>query len=184
MNTGIVQILGKNEAKQLLLDGLKVLVVSMLLALSAYISIPLPFTPVPVTMQPLAVLLVGGFLGRKMGTLAVITYLAEGAMGLPVFSSGAAGMLCFFGPTGGYLLGFIPAAFIVGWCADHNWFGRLALVSLSVSIGHLVIFSCGLAWLGQFVGYSQVLSFGLYPFAIGAILKTAVAAAVLIRFKF
>ncbi len=89
-------------------------------------AIQLPFSPVPITGQTMAVLLVGALLGSRRGALAVLAYIAEGLAGLPVFAGGAAGLARLFGPTGGYLVGFVAAAFLVGWLAERGWIDALA----------------------------------------------------------
>ncbi len=102
-------------------DAALILGASLLIALSARIAVPVPFSPAPITGQTLAVLLVGALLGSRRGALSVLAYLAEGAMGLPVFAGGGAGILWLLGPTGGYLFGFIAAAFVTGWLAERGW---------------------------------------------------------------
>ncbi len=154
-----------------------VLAGSALMALGAQISIPLPFSPVPLTGQTFALALVVALLGTRGATAALVLYLAEGASGLPVFSHGAAGIASFFGPTGGYLIAFPIAAYVTGRLFDaglwHTYFGRL----IAVFLGSLVVFAGGAAWLGASIGYSLAFATGVAPFIVGDVLKTVLAAA-------
>jgi biotin transport system substrate-specific component len=152
---------------------------SLLMALSAQIEIPLGFTPVPITGQTFAVLLIGALFGSRRGALAVCTYLIEGISGLPVFAGGAFGIVHLFGPTGGYLIGFIPAAFMVGFLAERGWDRNIVKTIFSMLLGYVIIFVCGLSWLSTFVGTDRVLELGFIPFIIGIFVKVAAASAVL-----
>ena len=146
---------------------------SLVIALGAQAAIPLPFTPVPVTLQTLAVLMAGCLLGSGRGALAVIAYLGEGFAGLPVFSGGTAGISHLLGPTGGYLLGFVAAAFIVGLLAERgaarSWLGTLVMLI----VGNLVLYVPGVIWLGAYTGMDRAVSLGFLPFVVGDLLKTA-----------
>jgi biotin transport system substrate-specific component len=146
---------------------------SLIVALSAQVAIPLPFTPVPVTLQTLAVLLAGCLLGSGRGALAVLAYIGEGAAGLPVFSGGRAGVAHLLGPTGGYLLGFLAAAYIVGLLAERgtlrSWPGTL----LTLVLGNVILYIPGVLWLGAYTGMNKALTFGLLPFLVGDGLKIA-----------
>jgi biotin transport system substrate-specific component len=154
-------------------DASLVIGFSLVIGLSAQAAIPLPFTPVPVTLQTLAVLLAGALLGSGRGTIAVLLYLGEGLSGLPVFAGGGAGVSHLVGPTGGFLFGFIPAAYVVGRTVEQGW-TRSAISILAVLVlGNACIYIPGLAWLGAFVGFSRVLSLGLMPFLAGDLLKIA-----------
>jgi biotin transport system substrate-specific component len=156
-----------------LYDALLVAGFSLVVALSAQVAIPLPFTPVPVTLQTLAVLLAGCLLGSGRGALAVVLYIGEGAAGLPVFSGGRGGIVHLVGPTGGYLLGFIAAAYLVGFLAERgalrSWAGTLA----TLAVGSLVLYIPGVAWLGVFTGMGKAVSLGFLPFVVGDVLKIA-----------
>jgi len=144
---------------------------SWLLAISAQFSFNLPFSPVPVTGQTLAVLLIGSLLGKNRGAAAVGLYLLQGAAGLPVFAGGKSGFITLVGPTGGYLIGFIAAAYIMGILAELRYDKSLVYTGFSMLIGSLVIYIFGLFWLVQFVGESNALQLGLYPFLIGDFVK-------------
>jgi biotin transport system substrate-specific component len=151
---------------------------SLVIAGSAQIAVGVP---VPVTGQTFAVLMLAALLGSRRGVLCVLAYLAEGLMGLPVFSQGRAGPAMFFGPTGGFLLGFVPAAYIVGALAERGWDRRAITTMLAMVLGSVAMYACGLAWLscldnllGRPLGGS-VLAVGLYPFLVGDVLKIVLA---------
>lgn len=149
---------------------------SFLLGLSAQLAVPIPFSPVPITTQTLVVLLLGSLLGKIRGTLCVLLYLIEGSIGLPLFSGGRAGIAHLVGPTGGYLFGFVAAAYIVGSLSQLGWDRKLSLTIAAMFLGNIVIYIFGLPWLGRFVEYGQIFSLGLYPFIIGDLLKIIIAA--------
>lgn len=152
---------------------------SLVVALTAQISVPLPWTPVPITGQMLGVLLVGVALGSARGFAALALYLIEGAAGLPFFAGGAAGPAVLLGPTGGYLLGFPVAAAITGALAERGWDRRVWTAALAMALGNLAVYAFGLPWLAQFVGWSHVLVEGFWPFLPGALIKIGVASALL-----
>jgi biotin transport system substrate-specific component len=152
---------------------------SIVIGLSAQVSIQLPFTPVPVTLQTLAVLLTGAALGSRRGALAVLLVLAEGAAGLPVFSGWRAGLPHLLGPTGGYLVGFVLAAFVTGALAEHGWDRRPLTALAAMAIGNVAVYALGLPILAAFAGSGNVLSLGLYPFVPGDLLKIAAATGLL-----
>jgi biotin transport system substrate-specific component len=156
---------------------------NLLLIASAYVRIPLPFTPVPITGQTMAVLACGLFLGPVTGAATVVAYLLQGALGLPVFAAGAAGLPHLAGPTGGYLLGFIPAAFVVGLLsarAPSLTFLRLLIVLI---LGLTLIYVPGLLVLTLFMPNNMVLETGLYPFLPGAAIKIILTASALSVYK-
>ncbi|MDD9858373.1 MAG: biotin transporter BioY [Gammaproteobacteria bacterium] len=150
---------------------------SVLLTVSAKVQIP--FYPVPLTMQTFVVLAIGMAFGWKLGALTVLLYLAEGAAGLPVFAgtpAKGAGLAYMSGPTGGYLLGFIAAAAACGFLAERGWDRRASTTFAAMLIGNLLIYACGLAWLGAVVGWDKpVLAWGMLPFLPGDALKIALA---------
>jgi biotin transport system substrate-specific component len=148
---------------------------SLLIALSAQLAIWLPFSPVPVTGQTLAVLLVGVLLGSKRGAAAVLAYLAQGAVGLPVFAGGTAGAAVLMGPTGGYLAGFVLAGALVGRLAEAGWDRHWHTTSGIMLLGNAIIYACGLLWLAQWVGYEKALPLGLYPYLVGDLFKIGLA---------
>lgn len=153
---------------------------SLVIALAAQIAFPLPWSPVPVTAQTFAVLLVGATLGSRLGLAAVAAYLIEGALGLPVFAPGGApGLARFTGPTAGYLAGFALAAFAVGWLAERGWDRRSGRTALAMLAGEALIYLCGLLWLARFVPGDRLLEAGLLPFVPGEGFKIALAALLL-----
>lgn len=153
---------------------------SILLTLSAKIHVP--FWPVPMTMQTFAVLVIGMAFGPRLGAATVALYLAEGAMGLPVFSGTperGIGMAYMMGPTGGYLIGFVVSAYVVGLLAHRGWDRGLMTGLAAMLIGTSVIFVFGYAWLSSLIGFEAAFTAGVLPFLPGAALKIALAAALL-----
>lgn len=169
----------RTQTARLLLDAALILAGSALVALSARVAIPLPFTPVPVTAQTFAVLLVGAALGSRRGALALAAYLAEGAAGMPVFSGGGCCVAWLAGPTAGYLWSYPLAAFTVGALAERGWDRSPGRAGLAMLAGNGLIYVVALPWLAFFVGAGQVLEAGLLPFIPGDLLKVAIAAAAL-----
>lgn len=150
---------------------------SWLIALSAQYAIQIPISPVPITGQTLVVLLAGFILGKKRAASAVGVYLLQGAAGLPFFAGGKSGLGILFGPTGGYLFGFLSAAYIVGMLTELQHKHSLWQAATALVIGNIFIYLFGLVWLARYVGETQVLQMGLYPFLIGDALKLAVGLA-------
>ena len=153
-----------------------VLAGTALLAISAKIQVP--SYPVPMTMQTFAVLVIGMAYGWRLGGLTVLAYLAAGAVGLPVFSAGG-GLAYFAGPTGGYLVGFLVSAIVVGALASLKWDRNVFTTLLAMTIGTAIIFGFGAAWLSVLAGPEVAIAQGVMPFLIGAVIKIALAAAVL-----
>ena len=148
---------------------------SLLIALSAQLQFILPFSPVPITGQTFAVLLLGVLYGSKRGLATVVTYFALGVMGLPVFAGGAFGVARLVGPTAGYLVGFLAAAFVVGLLSERGWDRKHWTTAASMIIGNGIIYMVGVLWLSRFVGWQAVLSTGFLPFLAGDALKIALA---------
>jgi biotin transport system substrate-specific component len=150
---------------------------SFFVALCARVTVPLPFTPVPLTLQNFAVLLVGLALGSRRGAVALALYLTEGALGLPVFSFGLAGIARLLGPTGGYLMAYPLVAFLSGWIGERGArsFRRYAVAA---TVGEVVLFATGVAWLTVWTRGSwwQAAHFGLYPFVFAEVAKVMAAA--------
>lgn len=166
---------GKLKTRAWIYDSFLVLGGSFLIALSAQIAIPLPFSPVPITGQTFAVLTVGMLLGRWRGTAAVLAYLTEGVLGLPVFAGGVAGVAKIAGPTGGYLVSFLPAAYLAGYLAEKDWDRKISTTFLAMILGNIIIFGFGAFWLGRFVGLDKAVSLGVVPFLIGDVVKIGLA---------
>lgn len=132
--------------------------------------------PVPVTLQSLAVAAIALVLGRRLGTAAVLAYLVEGASGLPVFAGGASGIHALVGPTGGYLAGFVLAAWLVGTAADRGLTKSPAGRAGAMLVAHVVILAAGGLWLAGFVGAGSALALGITPFLVGSVVKIAFGA--------
>ena len=151
---------------------------SLVIAVSAKLQIP--FWPVPLTVQSLAVMVLGAALGPGVSVAAVLLYVVEGACGLPVFAGTGRGLAVLTGPTGGFLLGFVLAAPCVGWLVRRGWGRSLGGAALAMVVGHAVLFVPGLVWLSHRMGEAPAVRFGLTPFLAAILLKVA-AGAVLIR---
>jgi len=166
------------RGRSLWTDAALVVGFSVFVALTARVQIPL--WPVPFTLQTLGVLLAGAALGSRRGGLALLLYLAEGAAGLPVFAGPPYGVARFAGPTGGYLLGFVVAAALVGWLAERGWDRRVWTAAAAMVLGNLVIYAFGVSWLAVALGdVAAAISKGLLLFIPGDLAKIAVAALVL-----
>jgi biotin transport system substrate-specific component len=152
---------------------------SLLIAVSAQVAIPLPFTPVPVTLQTFAVLLTGCLLGSGRGALAVIAYIAEGSFGLPFFSGGTAGVAHLLGPTGGYLVGCVASAFVAGLLSERKVALKPAGLFITLLAAGLVVYVPGLAWLSVFTGVGRAVVLWFVPFIIGDALKITAAGSIL-----
>ena len=154
---------------------------SLLLTLSAKIKVP--FYPVPMTMQTLAVMLIGFTFGWRMAGATVLFYLAQGAFGLPVFAGTpekGIGLAYMMGPTGGYLLGFVLAAVLCGWLAERGWDRSPLRLVVAMILANGVIYALGVAWLGSVVGWDKpVLAWGMIPFLYGDLLKIVLGAGLL-----
>jgi biotin transporter BioY len=152
---------------------------SLFIAASTQLKIFLPFSPVPITGQTFAVLMTGALCGARRGGLSVVLYIIMGMSGLGVFALGG-GFSVLLGATGGYLLGFIAAAYVTGLLAERGWDRRIETTILAMVFGNMVIYAFGLLWLCCLVGFSRtVLVMGLYPFIIGDLLKIVLAALLL-----
>lgn len=147
---------------------------SILLTISAKIQVP--FWPVPMTMQTFVVLVLGVAYGWRLAGATVLLYLAQGALGLPVFAGGG-GLAYMAGPTGGYLAGFLLAAVAVGWLAERGWARSAPSTLAAMLIGTAIIFGCGIAWLATLIGLPQAISAGLVPFLLSEAVKIALATA-------
>jgi biotin transport system substrate-specific component len=149
---------------------------ALFVAILAQVKIPLPFTPVPLTGQTFAVLLVAAALGSKRGAASMAFYIALGAFGLPVFAGGAAGMAYLGGATLGYLIGFVLAAYVVGLLAERGLERSTRTSVIPFLVGTVIIYACGVTWLAIVLGsFSKALAAGLVPFVVGDIIKLAAA---------
>ena len=153
-------------------DAILVLGFALVTALLARVSIPLGFTPVPITGQTLAVLLTGAALGSRRGASSMTLYLVAGSF-LPVYAGGGSGLFWTFA-SGGYLIGYIPAAYVVGFLCERGWDRRVWII-LAMLAGNIVLYIPGLIQLSFFVPEGRVLELGLYPFILGDLIKLYVA---------
>ena len=152
---------------------------NLLLVASAKVSVPM--VPVPMTMQTLVVLLIGMTYGTRLGVATTLAYLAEGAVGLPVFTNTPpqiASLAYFVGPTGGYLVGFVLAVGAMGWMVERGWGEGALRRTVALSVGTVVPLAAGVAWLATLIGFERALVAGLLPFLVGAVVKQALAYAV------
>ena len=172
VNTGLFELTPAQRVAGIIIGNL-------LLILSAKIQIP--FWPVPMTMQTLIVLLVGAILGARAGAAAVALYLFEGGLGFPVFAGTperGIGVAYMYGPTGGYLFGFLAAALAAGLASDRGWMKSLLGSTLVMIAGHAIIFAFGIAWLSRVSGFEAAITTGLTPFWAATALKIAMAVAI------
>jgi biotin transport system substrate-specific component len=188
---GISFLPSESRIHPLLADAIIVFAASLFVAICAHIAIPLWFTPVPLTFQTFAVLLIGLTLGSRKGLAALVLYLAEGAAGLPVFNPhGPGGVFQLLGPTGGYLMSYPFAAFLAGYATErrHSAEGRFA-PALDIIFGaltaELVIFAGGALWFWTLTHYTAktILAMSVFPFFPGEAIKVAVAAALALQWR-
>jgi biotin transport system substrate-specific component len=161
--------------------------VTVLTAAAAQISVPLPFTPVPFTFQPMVVLLGAMALGSRLGAASQVLYLTLGVLGVPVFAASPLpqGIGRLIGPTGGYLMAYPAAAFVAGWLAERGLDRRYLTSVAAMACGLAIVFASGISWLALYVnpgrGIDAALAAGLYPFIVKDLVKLLLAAAVLPR---
>lgn len=166
------------NSRSLPIQALFVLAGTAVLALASQIEVPM--VPVPITMQTFAVTMIGALYGWRLGALTVLAWLGEAMLGLPVLAGGAGGLAPFAGPTAGYLVSFPIIAALVGYLAERGWTGDRVIRS---TVAHLsanaLCLAIGGAWLAAMIGSEKAWLFGVAPFILGGVLKSALAAAVL-----
>jgi biotin transport system substrate-specific component len=150
---------------------LQIIGASLFIALCAQIRIPLPFTPVPITCQTVAVMLIGALLGSKKGALAVLLYLAEAAVGLPVLAEGNFGIANLIGVRGGYLAGFVAQSYLIGKFFESQKRENSAKTLFVLLLSSCIDMGLGVLWLAHFVGLKNVMLMGFYPFIPGEVVK-------------
>ena len=165
----------------LVADALLVAAGAAFVALAAQVEFHLPFTPVPITGQTFAVLLVGASYGAVRSVATLGLYLAAGLVGAPVFAGGEGGTEWISGATGGYLVGFVVAAATTGWLAEREWDRRFSSAVAALLTGNVIIFAFGLPWLAHVANtdFQETLVQGLYPFVVGDLVKLYLAGALL-----
>lgn len=179
--TTLSQTLWPAQSLSLIRQTVLAIAGSWVLWISAKIQVPL--WPVPMTMQTYAVLALAAFMGRRLAVATVFLYLLEGLAGLPVFSGPVAGYMYLMGPTGGYLVGFLMAAYVVGYLAERGWDRKIFSALVMMTLGHFLIFIFGLSWLialnPKAFGFLDSVAFayqvGLQPFWLATVLKTTLA---------
>ncbi len=163
-------ILVKRERPQFLIEIGIAFAGSCFLAFLSQVAIPC-FTPIPITLQTFAVFLLGGILGGRRAACSVLAYLVQGCCGMPVFAGGLSNPLWMTGLQAGFLLSFIPAAFLIGKMVERKAQAGFFYLLATLAIGQLVIFGIGVPWLAVFVGWKKAVMFGIVPFLMGAALK-------------
>ena len=167
----VVTVLPRIE-ESLWAKAILAIVGTAVLALSAKVQIP--FWPVPMTMQTFVVLVLGMAYGARLGAVTVGLYLIEGAAGLPVFATGS-GLAYIAGPTGGYLIGFLLASYVIGMLANGGWDRSMTKTLGAMLAGTVIIFFLGIAWLSTFIGFEKAIAAGLIPFLLSEGLKISLA---------
>lgn len=161
-------------------DMILIVLGALFVAALAQVKIPLSFTPVPLTGQTFAVLLVGATLGSRRGAASMALYIALGALGLPIFAGGASGLAYLSGATLGYLVGFVMAAYVIGLLAERGLERSVRTSLIPFLVGTVIIYACGVAWLTIMLGsFSKAITAGLLPFLIGDAIKLIAAALML-----
>ena len=184
-------LVARHADNRLALRVAAVLFVSALTGAAAQVSVPVPFTQVPFTFQPMVVLLGGLALGSRLGLASQVLYLLAGIVGLPVFAASVTlppGALRLIGPTGGYLMSYPLAAFVVGYLAERGLDRRYMTSLLAMLAGLFIVYACGATWLSLFIrsgavtapsGLQAALMAGVYPFVVADIVKLVAAAGIL-----
>jgi biotin transport system substrate-specific component len=188
MNTPALTLAGLGLPQSAVHRAIYYLLLAILgsVAIGVAAQVQVPFYPVPMTLQTLAVLIVGGAYGWRLGAATVLLYIAGGAAGIPLFHGGTAGLGVLAGPTGGYLWGFVIAAGIVGWLAERGFDRHPGRMLIATLLGGAILYIPGILWLTLWLmqaktmyagaAFDAALAGGLYPFIFGDLLKAALAA--------
>lgn len=167
------------QARPAHIKAVAVLLGTLVLAIASQISVPM--LPVPMTMQTLAVILIGALYGWRLGAITILAWLGEAALGLPVLANGNGGIAPFMGPTAGYLASFPLVAVLVGWLAERGWNGsRPAFAFAAMLLGHALCLAFGAAWLATLIGAEKAVLAGVVPFLLGSLVKSGLGAAILV----
>ncbi len=175
-STLIDSLFAPTQERQWLRNIMLAIAGSLILTLSAKVQIP--FWPVPMTMQTFAVLVIAMAFGPRLGTATILLYLAEGAMGMPVFAGTpekGIGLAYMAGPTGGYLVGFVAASALMGYFNTRGWDRSYVMTLIAMTLGTTTIFLLGYGWLATLIGAEKAWLFGVQPFLLAAALKIALA---------
>jgi biotin transport system substrate-specific component len=166
------------QARPAHIKAAAVLLGTFILATASQISVPM--LPVPMTMQTLAVILIGALYGWRLGAMTVLAWLGEAAAGLPVLANGTGGLAPFMGPTAGYLVSFPLVAALVGWLAERGWNGnRPALAFAAMVLGHALCLALGGLWLATLIGAEKAMLAGVAPFLLGSLVKSGLGTTIL-----
>ncbi|MFC4623677.1 biotin transporter BioY [Daeguia caeni] len=166
------------QSRSLAVKIFAVLFGTLVLAITSRIEVPM--IPVPITLQTLVVPMVGAIYGARLGTTTVLAWLAEAFVGFPVLAGGAGGVAHFAGPTAGYLVSFPIIAAVTGFLAERGWNGRrVALAFLAFLLANALCLVIGAAWLAALIGIEKAIAFGVTPFLLGGLIKSALGAAML-----
>lgn len=166
----------ESSKKDVYLSVLQVFAASLFLAACSQISLPLYFSPVPLSGQTFGVMCIGACMGSRKGLLSVLAYLAEGALGLPVFAGGSLGIMSLVGPCGGYFLGFLLQVYLIGRFTERQHSFQIAKTLPVLLFSCLLQLGLGTMWLSLFVSFESVLTMGFYPFLFGETIKSIVIA--------
>lgn len=180
----LAETLGPNAGAALRIKQVALVALGIvLLAVMAKIKLPIPPSPVPVTMGTFGVLAIGAAYGPRLGLVTILGYLIVGALGYDVFANSSAekfGLEYMMGGTGGYLVGYVLATLALGWAATRGWDRSVIWMAFAMLIGNALIYVPGLLWLGVLYGWDKpILEWGLTPFIIGDFMKLALAAILL-----
>jgi biotin transport system substrate-specific component len=194
MSRAVTELLGRQDrpqswSREWTKQAATVISASLFVAVCAHVSVPLPFTPIPLTLSNFAVLAVGLTLGSRRGFAALALYLMEGAMGLPVFSASplGGGIAQMLGPTGGFLMAFPFVAFIAGWLYEHtarNKVRSFGWAALSSVVAEIFLFACGLSWLAMLThSITLAVRYGFYWFVFAEVIKVLMASGLVAQWR-
>ena len=179
MDTMLPAIDGNRRMSRLLAQLVFILAGGTLLAASPQFNVMVPPSPVPITGQTLVVLMIGMAFGPRLGAITILAYILAGLCGLPVFAGGGAGVSVLVGPSGGYLVGFVAAAFVIGLLTQRGMDRSILRIALAIVVGTLVICFFGFAWLASLIGMGKAFLFGIQPYLWADAMKLVVAASLM-----